>query len=372
MIGKKGASAFFGTNLAAVLAAAGVDTVVICGATTSGCVRASAVDSVQSGFPTLVVRECVGDRAPGPHEANLFDIDAKYGDVSRSTTRSPTSPAASRAASPRCRRLARRAPGGVLMAGDALRADVAALEAESRTVDGERARAARARLSGRGPRRARRCPGSRAPRSRGTSSCARSAAACASVVPDLRGRGLSEARRPRAATRSATTPTTSPAIVRGLGLERPTLLGHSMGARIATTFAARHPELRGPVIAVDPPLSGPGRAPYPITRETLPRPARAGARGHDGRGAALALPALARPRAGAAHALARDLLRGGGRRVAPRLPRGGLLRRLAAGRRARRVRLRRRQPDGHRGGRRRGGGAQPGGAAGAACRPPAT
>jgi maleamate amidohydrolase len=81
VIPKKGASAFFGTNLAAVLAAAGVDTVVICGATTSGCVRASAVDSVQSGFPTLVVRECVGDRAPGPHEANLFDIDAKYGDV---------------------------------------------------------------------------------------------------------------------------------------------------------------------------------------------------------------------------------------------------------------------------------------------------
>jgi maleamate amidohydrolase len=81
VIGKKGASAFFGTNLAAVLVGAGVDTVVICGATTSGCVRASAVDSVQSGFPTLVVRECVGDRAPGPHEANLFDIDAKYGDV---------------------------------------------------------------------------------------------------------------------------------------------------------------------------------------------------------------------------------------------------------------------------------------------------
>ncbi|HEX2044136.1 MAG TPA: hypothetical protein VHF23_00760, partial [Gaiellaceae bacterium] len=45
------------------------------------CIRASAVDSVQSGFPTLVVRECVGDRAQGPHEANLFDIQAKYADV---------------------------------------------------------------------------------------------------------------------------------------------------------------------------------------------------------------------------------------------------------------------------------------------------
>jgi maleamate amidohydrolase len=78
---KKGASAFFGTNLTAILAAQRVDTVIICGATTSGCVRASAVDSVQWGYPTLVVRECVGDRAQGPHDANLFDIQAKYADV---------------------------------------------------------------------------------------------------------------------------------------------------------------------------------------------------------------------------------------------------------------------------------------------------
>jgi nicotinamidase-related amidase len=78
---KKGPSAFFGTNLASMLTAHGVDTVILCGATTSGCVRASVVDAVQSGFPTLVPRECVGDRAQGPHEANLFDIDQKYGDV---------------------------------------------------------------------------------------------------------------------------------------------------------------------------------------------------------------------------------------------------------------------------------------------------
>ena len=78
---KKAASAFFGTNLAAVLAAERVDTVVLCGATTSGCIRASAVDSVSSGFPTLVVRDCVRDRAQGPHEANIFDIQAKYADV---------------------------------------------------------------------------------------------------------------------------------------------------------------------------------------------------------------------------------------------------------------------------------------------------
>jgi maleamate amidohydrolase len=81
LIVKKGASAFFGTSLAALLTGADCDTVLLCGATTSGCVRATAVDAVQSGFSVLVPRECVGDRAPGPHEANLFDIQAKYGDV---------------------------------------------------------------------------------------------------------------------------------------------------------------------------------------------------------------------------------------------------------------------------------------------------
>lgn len=78
---KKGASAFFGTNLSALLVAERVDTVVLCGATTSGCVRATAVDLMQHGFPALVPSECVGDRAAAPHEANLFDIDAKYADV---------------------------------------------------------------------------------------------------------------------------------------------------------------------------------------------------------------------------------------------------------------------------------------------------
>ena len=78
---KKYASAFFGTSLASTLTAAGVDTLIITGCTTSGCVRASAVDGCQYGFRTIVVKEAVGDRAPEPHEANLFDIDAKYGDV---------------------------------------------------------------------------------------------------------------------------------------------------------------------------------------------------------------------------------------------------------------------------------------------------
>ena len=78
---KKFASAFFGTDLDEHLRALGVDSVVMTGCTTSGCVRASAIDSMQYGYHTVVVSDGVGDRAPGPHAANLFDIDAKYGDV---------------------------------------------------------------------------------------------------------------------------------------------------------------------------------------------------------------------------------------------------------------------------------------------------
>ena len=81
VIVKKGASAFFGTNLAAILISQGIDSVVLCGATTSGCIRATAIDLLQYGFPTLVPRECVGDRAQAPHDANMFDIQAKYADV---------------------------------------------------------------------------------------------------------------------------------------------------------------------------------------------------------------------------------------------------------------------------------------------------
>ena len=78
---KKGASSFFGTNLASVLISQAVDSVILCGATTSGCIRATAIDLLQYGYPTLVPRECVGDRAQAPHDANLFDIQAKYADV---------------------------------------------------------------------------------------------------------------------------------------------------------------------------------------------------------------------------------------------------------------------------------------------------
>ena len=81
MVRKTQASAFFGTSLAAWLVQQGADTVVVTGCTTSGCVRATVVDAMQNNFRTIVARDCVGDRAMGPHEANLFDMAQKYADV---------------------------------------------------------------------------------------------------------------------------------------------------------------------------------------------------------------------------------------------------------------------------------------------------
>jgi len=78
---KKYASCFFGTDLIARLNSRRIDTLLITGCTTSGCVRATAVDACSLGLHTIVVEEAVGDRAELPHYANLFDIDAKYGDV---------------------------------------------------------------------------------------------------------------------------------------------------------------------------------------------------------------------------------------------------------------------------------------------------
>ena len=81
VINKQYASAFFGSPLAALFTSQGIDTIVLTGCSTSGCVRATAVDGMQHGFRVIVPRECVGDRHPEPHEANLFDINSKYGDV---------------------------------------------------------------------------------------------------------------------------------------------------------------------------------------------------------------------------------------------------------------------------------------------------
>ena len=81
VIVKNFASAFFGTALSSLLASAGRDSVIVTGASTSGCVRASVVDCLQHGYRPLIPREAVGDRNQAAHEANLYDMDAKYGDV---------------------------------------------------------------------------------------------------------------------------------------------------------------------------------------------------------------------------------------------------------------------------------------------------
>ena len=81
VISKQYPSAFFGTSLASTLACQGIDTLIHTGLSTSGCVRATCVDCSSHGFIPIIVREAVGDRHAAPHEANLFDMDAKYGDV---------------------------------------------------------------------------------------------------------------------------------------------------------------------------------------------------------------------------------------------------------------------------------------------------
>ncbi len=81
LITKKYASGFFGTYLASTLTMQSVDTAIIAGCTTSGCVRATVMDALANGFRPIIPVECVGDRAQEPHEANLFDIGSKYGDV---------------------------------------------------------------------------------------------------------------------------------------------------------------------------------------------------------------------------------------------------------------------------------------------------
>ncbi|MCJ7874128.1 isochorismatase family protein [Marinovum sp. 2_MG-2023] len=81
IVQKTQASAFFGTHLSGMLAAAGCDMLMIAGCTTSGCVRASANDAMAHGYPPFVVRDCVADRTAAQHESNLIDIHSKYGEV---------------------------------------------------------------------------------------------------------------------------------------------------------------------------------------------------------------------------------------------------------------------------------------------------
>jgi len=81
VINKEHPSCFFGTNLAAELVLARIDTLIVTGCSTSGCIRATVVDAASHGYRVIIPRECVSDRAASPHEANLFDMDMKYADV---------------------------------------------------------------------------------------------------------------------------------------------------------------------------------------------------------------------------------------------------------------------------------------------------
>ncbi|GAB3726809.1 hypothetical protein GCM10027598_46130 [Amycolatopsis oliviviridis] len=254
LIVKKGASAFHGTSLAALLSGLDVDTVLVCGATTSGCVRATAVDAVQSGFATLVVREACGDRARGPHDAALFDLQAKYADVVAlddalaylaevSDRRTLTQPAL---------------------------ADLGDVPATSCWVTSG---PVRLHVLDYGPADGVPLlvlPGITSPAitmdfvARNLTDLVRP------LVLDVRGRGLSDdAPDPLRGYDLASYAADVDAVVAGLGLRDPILLGHSMGARIAALAAVTgRLSLRGTVL-VDPPLSGPGRGPYPTTLDAF-------------------------------------------------------------------------------------------------------
>lgn len=78
---KRAPSAFYGTPLQSHLVSQSIDTVIVCGCVTSGCIRATTIDAASAGFRVIVPAECVGDRSDDVHRANLFDIDSKYGDV---------------------------------------------------------------------------------------------------------------------------------------------------------------------------------------------------------------------------------------------------------------------------------------------------
>lgn len=247
LILKKGASAFHGTSLAALLTSLGADTVVVCGATTSGCVRATAVDSVQSGFDTLVVREACGDRAQGPHDAALFDLQAKYADVVGLEDA-----------------LAYLAEQDLRTLGQPALADLGDVPATSRWV---RSGPVRLHVLDYGPSDGVPLlvlPGITSPAVTMHFVARELTDLVRPLVLDVRGRGLSDGAEDYDLGSYAAD---VEAVVDGLGLRDPILFGHSMGARIAARAAAARP-FRGTVLA-DPPLSGPGRAPYPTTLDAF-------------------------------------------------------------------------------------------------------
>ncbi|MFF0146931.1 N-formylmaleamate deformylase [Amycolatopsis sulphurea] len=256
LIVKKGASAFHGTGLAALLSALHVDTVVVCGATTSGCVRATAVDSVQSGFDTLVVAEACGDRAQGPHDAALFDLQAKYADVvSLAEGRSVLAP---------------ERPARIAFAGNERLLTPSALADLEATSVWVRSGDLRLHLLDYGPDHATPLvilPGITSPAVTMDFVARELTDLVRPLVLDLRGRGLSDDGPPDGYDLASYAADVE-AVLDELGLQRPILLGHSMGARIAAQVAVSGRPALGGLILVDPPMSGPDR-PYPTTLATF-------------------------------------------------------------------------------------------------------
>jgi N-formylmaleamate deformylase len=256
LVVKKGASAYAGTGLAALLASLGCDTAVVCGATTSGCVRATAVDAVQSGLSVLVAEDAVGDRARPPHDAALFDLDAKYADLAGRRELLEYF-AGTRAAQ---RVLTQRALADL--------ADAPARSRWVRTDDGLRLHVLDYGDSGDeagGPDDripALILPGITSPAITFDFVAREVTDLVRPLVLDVRGRGLSDCGDGYTLDDYARD---TEQVIRRLGLERPLLLGHSMGARIAAATAARGRVSVAGSVLVDPPMSGPGRDPYPTT-----------------------------------------------------------------------------------------------------------
>lgn len=274
VVEKKGASAFAGTPLAAMLTAANRDTVIICGATTSGCIRATAVDAVQAGFAVLVAEQGVGDRAQGPHEAALFDIESKYGDVLSTREIMVYLQSTSYSFSAETTRTTRVGSDQTADRGRSIlqmaAADLAEVPAVSRWVDADGLRLHVLDYGGEGQPIVF-IPGITSP-AISMDFIARELADLGRVVViDARGRGFSDDGSGYSLPDYASD---TEAVISQLQLDRPVLIGHSMGARVAAYMAARSTVRFGGVIIVDPPTTGVGRGRYPTTLEMFMRQLR--------------------------------------------------------------------------------------------------
>jgi len=261
---KRAASAFFGTPLLSYLVGAQADTVIVVGCVTSGCVRASVVDAVSYGLRPIVPFECVGDRATGTAPVEHL----RHGLEVRRHRAAGRRPGRAHATWSRGRRRARRSgdrPGRRLSAGRMLPTQA---RGESGFVDSDGVRLHYLRYGEPQRRLVVVVPGITSPAITWEFAAEPLAADREVVVLDVRGRGLSD--RPRGGYTLIDYARDVAALVAHLGQPRPPIvLGHSMGARIAAAFAVLFGDQAGPLLMVDPPLTGPGRDPYPTSLETF-------------------------------------------------------------------------------------------------------